>query len=206
MRQPLFITFEGGEGVGKSTVIDRLEKELQSQGYSVLKTREPGGTALGEKIRSRLLNHDEQVQIGKHAELLLFLAARSQHIEEVIQPALAEGKIVLCDRFNDSSIAYQGSGRELGIRYVQELSGLCCHGLKPDVTFFLDLDIHTGLTRAAKVGESDRIESEQDAFHQRVRKAFREIAREEPERFHILDASKSKEDVFEDAMYILEHG
>lgn len=200
----MFITFEGGEGSGKSTLIDKIEKELIKRGHQVVRTREPGGSKLGEHIRNWLLNSELKINIGKRAELLLFLADRAQHIEELIKPALEAGKVVLCDRFNDSTVAYQGSGRTMGIDEVQEMCDLVCDGLTPDLTFFLDIDPKIGLERIGKTGR-DRLESETLDFHQRTRQGFHALARQDPERFHIIDAAKSEGQVFLSAMQRIEN-
>lgn len=199
---PRFITIEGGEGAGKTTLINHIEKTLLSWGFSVVKTREPGGTVLGNEIRSWLLNHHQTIKISAKAELLMFLAARAQHIEEVIAPAIAEGKVVLCDRFNDSTIAYQGIGRNLGTDFVQDLCLSVCGATIPDLTIFLDVDPKLGLMRTKKTakenaaaGEVDRIEAEKIEFHQNVRKAFEQLALADPHRLVTLDASLSKEAV-----------
>lgn len=195
---PLFITFEGGEGAGKTTLIGRLEKKLMDRGYLIVKTREPGGSRLGNAIRGFLLNRDAEMQVGAKAELLLFLAARAQHIEELIAPALAAGKIVLCDRFNDSTIAYQGYARGLGVDYVSQMCNFACAGVTPALTLFLDVDPELGLKRSMRIakenavaGQADRIEAERVEFHQRVRHAFQEMAQKEPTRFRRIDASQS---------------
>jgi len=207
LKQSLFITFEGGEGAGKSTLIQSVAAELFSLGHDVVVTREPGGSKLGEYVRQWLLNRDFSISIGLKAELLLFLAARAQHIEERIQPALKAGKIVLCDRFNDSTVAYQGYARGLGVKEVQEMCALVCGDVMPQLTFFLDLDPSIGLNRTknltkenAGAGEVDRIEAEALTFHEQVRRGFRHIAEQEPERFSIIDATLSKEAVFKAAM------
>lgn len=204
----LFITFEGGEGAGKSTLIQRLAQHLSNtQGRQVVITREPGGSPLGDRIRSLLLDKGTGVTIGPMAELLLLLTGRAQHIEALIEPALAAGKIVLCDRFNDSSVAYQGSGRGLGIETVRRLCDLVCQGVVPDLTFYLDVDPTVGLARSksvtkenAKAGEGDRIEDEAILFHQRVRDGYREIAGQEPSRFKTLDAHQTQDQVFDEAL------
>jgi len=205
-----FITVEGGEGAGKSTLIDQLARILHQQGFEVLKTREPGGTAFGEQIRKWLLSHHGEIKIGARAELLLFLAARAQHIEEVIIPSINAGKVVLCDRFNDSTIAYQGAARSLGISWVSSLCDKVCGSVKPDLTFYLDVDPKIGLKRTKKAtkenaarGDFDRIEAEQLEFHQKVREAFLTFAKEEPERFHSIDAHLPKEAVLKQALHIL---
>lgn len=206
---PRFITFEGGEGAGKTTLINHLQKQLELWGYSVLKTREPGGTSLGEQIRNWLLSHAD-VSVCDTAELHLFLAARAQHIEEVIAPALKSNKIVLCDRFNDSTIAYQGAARGLGIEYVKRMCLTTCRHILPDLTLYLDVDPKEGLARTRRAhkehaadGNVDRIEAEQLQFHINVRNAFIDLSRAEPERLHILDANQSQSSVFAAAKKLL---
>lgn len=207
--QGLFITVEGGEGAGKTSLIDRLEEELRMRSLPFIRTREPGGTKLSEHIRRWLLNNHFDAPVGHKAELLLFLAARAQHLEELILPTLAQGKIVLCDRFNDSTVVYQGVARALGMDYVQNLCDLAC-GIQPDLTLFLDLDPRIGLERSrqldkenAKAGETDRIESEKLEFHERVRQGFLSLASTHKERMHVLDASQSRDQVFAEALQIL---
>ncbi len=201
-REGLFITFEGGEGAGKSTLINKIYDELIKQGHSTVKTREPGGTKLGEQIRQVILSHDTAAPIGTRAELLLFLASRVQSLDEVILPALKAGKVVLCDRYNDSSSAYQGHARGLGIDRVEALANLACEGLTPDVTFFLDLDPDVGLKRtrnASRESPADRIEQEKLAFHNQVRKGFLELAERHSERFVVINAEHSPDEVFQAA-------
>lgn len=206
-----FITFEGGEGAGKTTLISLVAAELAARGYQVVVTREPGGSGLGDKIRSLLLEKDSSFSVGSKAELLLFLASRAQHLEEVIIPALKAGKIVLCDRFNDSTIAYQGGARGMGVDYVQNLCNSVCSGTAPDLTFYLDIDPRIGLARASKVsksdtksGQTDRIESEKLRFHENVRSAFLSLVRRFPERFQVLHALKPASEVFDEAMVALQ--
>lgn len=200
----LFITFEGGEGAGKTTLVDGIQKSLQAQGLSVLRTREPGGTPLGEAIRGLLLEQKRGMPIGAEAECLLFLAARAQHLDGVIAPALNQGKIVLCDRFHDSSIAYQGGGRCLGIAHVKNLCDLVCRGVKPTLTFYLDIDPEVGLRRAAQARSADRMEQEKLTFHQRVRDAFLLLAKEDPERICVLDATKTPDELLNEALRKIE--
>jgi len=191
---PLFITFEGGEGSGKTTQIQALQKELENRGIPVVATREPGGTPLGERIRDSLLNSEAKMSITPIAELMLFLASRVEHVERVIQPALKEGKVVLCDRFHDSSVAYQGGGRLLGMDKVDQICLLTCGEIKPDLTFFLDIAPEKGLKRLPH--PPDRMEKEALIFHQRVRQAFLEIANSQPKRVRVIDASQTKEATF----------
>lgn len=205
--RPLFITCEGGEGAGKTTLMKRLELALQKEGHSVLCTREPGGSLLGEEIRHMLLHRHEEMPISPRAELLLFLAARAQHIEEKIKPALKEGKIVLCDRFNDSTVAYQGYARGLGVDYVQQLCDLVSHDCQPDLTLFLDIPPEIGLQRTLRAQKEatrvDRIESEKMAFHQRVREGMQELARRYPQRIITLNALQPLEQVFQEALSLI---
>lgn len=205
-----FITFEGGEGAGKTTLIHYLEHELRSRGISTVKTREPGGTPFGDQVRRWLLEHREGIRIDAKAELLLFLAARAQHIEEVIAPAVESGKVVLCDRFNDSTIAYQGAARGLGVPWVQSLCSIVCGSVQPTLTFYLDVDPQIGLKRTRSVGKQeapsgqyDRIESETLVFHQRVRDAFLAIAKAEPQRVIVIDANRPQEEVMREALCFL---
>jgi dTMP kinase len=206
-----FITIEGGEGSGKSTLLQTLASHLKAAGYDVVQTREPGGSKLGEFIRGWLLEHDDSVKIGKEAELLLFLAARAQHIEERIRPAIESGKIVLCDRFNDSTIAYQGAARGLTREYVADLCIKVCGKTVPELTFFLDVDPEVGLKRtkhlqkeSAAAGKFDRIESEKLSFHLQVQKAFQKLAQLEPQRIYCLDANRPQTEVFQEALRLLE--
>jgi dTMP kinase len=195
----MFITFEGGEGAGKTTLIEGLAKLLSEEGHSVIKTREPGGTELGEEVRVLLLQSSSQA-VSPYAELALFLASRAQHIQEVIEPALKAGKVVLCDRYNDSSIAYQGSARGLGLEKVREICHFFCHGVEPNLTLYLDIDPKIGLARAKKARAQDRIEAEDIAFHERIRRAYHQIQKMEPKRLYVIDADLAPERVLEAAM------
>lgn len=197
----LFITFEGGEGAGKSTLISSLREHLLQQNSPLLCTREPGGSTLGEQIRSHLLLPSQKTPLSARAELCLFLASRAQHIEEVILPALRQGKVILCDRFNDSTIAYQGVGRNLGIDYVSKLCTMICQGLSPDITFYLDIEPEIGLKRSTTL---DRIEQETLAFHSSVREAFLQLANREKHRFFVIDAHRSAREVFDQVLAIIE--
>lgn len=206
----LFITLEGCEGAGKTTLMSRLTDALCQRFDDVVATREPGGTALGERIRELILKRDQSYKLGAAAELLLILAARAQHIEEVILPALDRGAIVLCDRFIDSTIAYQGAGRDLGVDYVEILSLLSCQNLMPDHTLLLDLDPVMGLARSRRVhkaeaaaGEVDRMEAEALAFHQKVRQALLDRAAKDSKRITVIDASQPLEDVVQAAQSAL---
>lgn len=197
----MFITFEGGDGSGKTTLIEKLRDAFEEKGHDVVTTREPGGTHVGEEVRELLLKHRHDHEMGQMAELLLFLTARAQHIDDVILPALQSGKVVLCDRFNDSSIAYQGFARGMGYDKVKRLCDDVTGDLVPDLTFFLDLDPKVGLERAS--GEADRFESEEKSFHEKVREGYHAIAKNDPDRFRVLDASQDAESVFEQAKSFL---
>jgi len=206
-----FITLEGGEGSGKTTLLHQLATFLRERGYAVVTTREPGGTPLGETIRDLVLQHHASLSIDTQAEVLLFLAARAQHIKEKILPALQAGQIVLCDRFNDSTIAYQGGARDLGVPYVQQLCALVCGSVTPQLTLFLDVPPVTGLSRSRSVhkehaasGELDRIESEALSFHQKIQDVFVFLAQQEPGRMHTIDASQSQDRVREEAISVVE--
>jgi dTMP kinase len=191
----MFLTFEGGEGVGKTTLIASLQLFLTTQGIPVLVTREPGGTVLGKKIRQLLLENQD-VQIAKKAELLLFLADRAQHVEEVIQPFLKKGGIVLCDRFIDSSFAYQSG--VFSMNDLLMLNTYATGNLFPDKTFYLDLDPSIGLKRIQQERKTslDKMEIKGVQFHQEVRSKFLELATIYPERILKIDASQSKESVY----------
>lgn len=195
----LFVTFEGGEGAGKTTLINRIYDTLTEKGHSVIKTLEPGGTSLGCDIR-KLLLHQNQNPISKRCELFLFLADRSHHVQEVILPALEEGKIVLCDRFNDSTLAYQGAARHLDIKLLRSLCMAATEGLTPDLTLYLDLDPKVGLERARKHDVLDRLEKENLEFHIEVRNGFLSLAKEEPERFHVINAEEDIDGVYAKAL------
>lgn len=216
----IFITFEGGEGAGKSSVLERIYKELQREGLPVVKTREPGGSLLGEKIRNLLLCKNDNFSIGTRAELLLFLAARAQHVDEVILPALEGGNIVLCDRFQDSTLAYQGIGRGLSaghdksqhgqLKTLEELCLFASDDLIPNSTLLFDIDPRIGLQRASKAakaesasGSFDRIEDESMQFHQAIREAFLAIAKKDPERITIINAEHNFQTVSRQAISVV---
>jgi dTMP kinase len=194
-----FITFEGLDGSGKSTQVERLAKVLRDKGCSVVVTREPGGTATGEKIRAVLLD-TSTAGLSPLAELALMFASRAQHIHEVIQPALAAGKVVLCDRFTDSTEAYQGGGRKLGSEPVLALHRILCGDLQPDLTILMDSDVAASVERARRrnaartsdnqrmKGDENRFEQESRAFFGRVRSAYLAIASREPQRVVVVDA------------------
>ena len=189
-----FITIEGGEGVGKSTNADLIQSVLESRGCEVVVTREPGGTALGEALRSVLLRADIESPVAM-AELLIIFAARAQHLTTVIEPALAAGKWVLCDRFTDATYAYQGWGRNIDQRAIASLEQLVQGARRPDLTVLLDMDPSLGLARAKERAELDRFEQEELAFFNRVREGYLARAKEEPARWLIIDASKTLDEV-----------
>ena len=184
-----FITLEGGEGAGKSTNLEYIQRRLQSAGVGLQVTREPGGTPLGEKVRELLLN-PEHAAMSSEAELLLMFAARAQHLHEVILPALDKGNWVLCDRFTDATYAYQGGGRGIDSGRIRLLEDWVQQGFQPDMTLLFDLPVELGLKRAGKRGALDRFEQEQRTFFEQVREAYLDRSRRAPERFHIIDASQ----------------
>lgn len=190
-----FIVFEGGEGAGKSTQLARLAEHLADQGHDVIVTREPGGTPSAEAIRALVLD-PTHAGLDPRAEALLFAAARAAHVAALIEPSLAAGKTVICDRFIDSSVAYQGLGRHLGAERIRELSTWATNGLIADLTIVLDIDPVLGLTRAGQVSESpDRMEAEDLNFHEMVREAFLDAAAQHPNRYAVIDADTSPGDI-----------
>jgi dTMP kinase len=185
----LFVTFEGPDGSGKSTQARMLAARLRDQGRDVLESVEPGGTPIGQQIR-RILLDPANKELTATAELLLMFAARAQNIEQWILPALAQGKIVISDRFTDSSIAYQGAGRGLGWEKVLEVDRIACQGLVPDLTLCIDIDSETGLARAqSRGGLETRLEEQAIEFHRRAREAYHQLARREPRRFRLIDGN-----------------
>lgn len=193
MSKPRFITFEGPEGSGKSTQLRTLSARLREAGYEVVETREPGGTSIGMKVREILLDpaHGE---IRPTTELLLMFASRAQNVDEVILPALAEGKIVLCDRFTDSTLAYQGAARGLGMDTVYDIDRIACRGLVPHLTILIDIDTEVGLARAKRT----RMEELPLSFHRMVRDAFLQLAHDEPKRVRVIDGVQDRESVAND--------
>lgn len=198
----MFITLEGIEGSGKTTQIDRLADFLAQNGIKCVITRQPGGTVIGESIRSILLNPENDT-LAPMTELLLYLADRAQHINEVIKPALATGQTVVCDRYFDATVVYQGFARGLSVQLLKDLHQLLFDNLKPDVTLLLDLSPQQGLERAwqqlnsgQRVGRESRFESEAIVFHEKVRAGYLELARLEPQRFHVINAARSPDQVF----------
>jgi dTMP kinase len=189
----LFITFEGGEGSGKSSQTRALYRKLNRLDIPVILIHEPGSTTLGEKL-TRLLKWAQSTNIAPTTELLLFNASRAQLVEEVIRPALTAGKIVICDRFTDSTVAYQGYGRKIDIDTINKINSLATAGLKPDLTVLLDIPVSEGFAR--KTGqEPDRFEKEAKAFHQKVRKGYLKLAAEDAQRWLVVDASLSRQEI-----------
>ena len=183
----VFITFEGPEGAGKSTQTKLLQSALERAGYAVRLTREPGGTPLGDAVRQALLN--PELEMTAISEFLLFSASRAQLCKDIIRPSLDDNHVVICDRFYDSSLAYQGYGRGLNLDFLREVTWEATGGLRPHVTVLLDLEPKLGLQRAARVGAPDRLEQADLTFHQKVRHGFLTLASLEPERFLVVDAT-----------------
>jgi len=198
----LFITLEGIEGVGKTTQLEFIADYLQKKGREFVITREPGGTPLGEGIRTLVLDN-KHVGMAADAELLLMFAARAEHIDKVIRPALEAGKDVLCDRFTDASYAYQGVGRKISAARISVLENWVQKGLKPDLTLLLDTPVEIGLERAAKRSEKDRFESEALEFFEAVRRCYLQIAKQEPQRLKVIDATRDLENVKQQVLTIL---
>jgi len=190
MQTGKFISFEGIEGVGKSTNIAHLTKLIEERGHKVLTTREPGGTPMAERIRELLIEHGDE-PMPDIAELLLMFASRALHVSNVIQPALTAGTWVVCDRFTDASRAYQGGGRGIPQEDINRLASWVLGDLKPDLTILLDAPVETGMSRAGQRGEPDRFEIERAEFFSRVREAYLQLAAAEPERFVIIDATQN---------------
>lgn len=203
LNKGFFISLEGGEGAGKSTQNKRIVEWLAQQGEDVLETREPGGTFVSEQIRKLLLD-TRNAGLNATAELLMMFAARSQLVEEVILPALADGKVIVCDRFADASYAYQGGGRQLGGETVEILEKLVLKSLQPDLTLLFDVPVEQGMKRVASRGEADRFEVESLRFFERVRKAYLERAAAQPDRFRIIDASQDEDTVWQQVKAVLQ--
>lgn len=198
-----FITLEGGEGAGKSSQVARISRWLEQHGHAVVNTREPGGTPLSEILRDLVL-HGGHREMSPMTELLLVFAARAQHVDQLIRPSLAAGQTVLCDRFTDASFAYQGGGRGLPVEDIEALEMLVQRDLRPDLTLLLDVPVETGLARARGRDSEDRFETESQRFLERVRQAYLERARHEPERFAVIDASASEDAVWNSIRIVLE--
>ncbi len=202
MKKGLFITLEGIEGAGKSTAVDFIEDFLTKEGHDVIKTREPGGTVIGEQIREILLKN-ENYTLTYDTELLLVFSARAQHIQEVILPALSSGKIILCDRFTDASYAYQGGGRGIDASRINLLEKWVQGDLRPNLTLLFDLDVSIGMQRTKKRSDADRFEREEINFFEKIRNTYLERAKNEPQRFRIINSASSLESVKEQIITIL---
>jgi dTMP kinase len=206
----LFITFEGVEGSGKTSQIQRLKKYLTQKGFSCKVTREPGGSPIGEKIRKILLNPDHREMVAT-TELFLYEAARAQHVKEVLKPLIKTGVVILCDRFCDATVAYQGHGRRINLKWIATLNRLSSQGIKPDFTFLLDCPSDVGLNRALQRNRTlkqegeGRFEKEETQFHRRVRKGYLAIARKEPHRVKVIDTREGEEKVFEKVRKIVDN-
>ncbi len=198
-----FITLEGIEGAGKSTMVNFIAEQLRNAGSDIVVTREPGGTRIGEQLREILLDKNNE-QLCDDAELMIIFAARAQHLKQVIEPALTSGKHVLCDRFTDASYAYQGGGRGINQQRIAQLEDWVQQGISPDLTLLFDLDVDTGLRRANKRGEADRFEQEQVDFFERVRQCYLDRARAEPDRFSIIESGVTIERVKEQIVDVLQ--
>ena len=200
------IVFEGVEGAGKTTQMQRLIHWLQASCFlstSLVATREPGGTELGKGLRRLLLDQGEGELVSERAELLMYTADRTQHVETFLKPQLALGTMVLCDRFTDSTIAYQGYGRGLNLDLIEQLNAIATGGLQSDLTFWLDIDVSKGLGRARARGECDRMEQADLAFHQLVQQGFAELARQNPDRIIPINADRTEDEVAQEIQTIL---
>jgi len=198
-----FITIEGGEGVGKSSNISFILSYLKERNVNTISTREPGGTVISEKIRSLLLDANNKSMVSD-TELLLMFAARAQHLDELIKPSLENNNWVLCDRFTDATYAYQGGGRGISMTRIAELENWVQGTLRPDLTILLDLPIEIGMKRASERSEPDRIEKEQNSFFESVRQTYLNMAKTSPERYRIIDASQTLDNVQKDIAIVLE--
>lgn len=199
MQKGLFITFEGADGSGKTTQLNNVKSFLEQKGFDVVITREPGALDIGQKIRNILLHHDGIV--ADRCEMFLFLADRAQHVETFIKPAIDEGKIILCDRHTDSTIAYQGYGRGQDINLLKDLNKIAINGLKPDLTLLFDVSTEVAQERVGS--EKDRMESAGIEFHKKVRNGYLELQKQEPERIKMVNANNSIEEVFEETKAIV---
>lgn len=197
-----FITFEGNDGCGKTTISSRIYETLKAEGYDVIFTREPGGISISEQIRSVLLDPKNTTMDGR-TEALLYAAARRQHLVEKVIPALEEGKIVLCDRFIDSSLAYQGVARGLGIDEVYTVNEFAIDSHMPDATIFLKVDAEVGMARIASRGEKDRLDEEGEKFHRLVAQGYDEVLKRYQSRIHVVDAEQEVDQVFADTYRLI---
>ncbi len=204
MKKGLFITVEGPEGAGKSTILNEIYNRLVEEGFEVVQTREPGGISIAEQIREVILN-TANTSMDKRTEALLYAAARRQHLIEKVIPALEKGRIVICDRFIDSSLAYQGNARGIGMDEVMDINRFAIEDTMPDLTLYFDIDPEDGLKRIAQHNgrEVNRLDLESMDFHYKVREGYQHLIKQYPERIQIVDASRSKEDVFSSAYKIV---
>ena len=198
----MLITFEGNDGAGKTTALETAARILQEKNYPIVVSREPGGSVIAEKIRELIL--DVNNQMDAKTEAYLYAASRREHLIKTILPALEEGKLILCDRYLDSSLAYQGYGRKLGKEEVEQLNDFGLEGFRPDYTLFFALDLATEKERMVLRGQMNRLDLESNDFHQRVRDGFEQLSQQEPERIRIIDASKSKEEVANTTVDVIE--
>ncbi len=200
----MFITIEGPEGSGKTTAVDAAVKKLEEMGYQIVRTREPGGTPIAEQIRNVILDKNNTA-MDQRTEALLYAASRRQHLVEKVWPALKEGKIVICDRYLDSSLAYQGGARGLGIDNILQVNSFATEGTFPDLTLLFDIDPQLGLARIAANSnrEVNRLDLEKIDFHNKVRNTFLELAKRYPERYVIIDASQSREEVAKKTLEVM---
>ena len=200
----MFITIEGPEGSGKTTAVNTAVQELEKMGYQIVRTREPGGTPIAEQIRNVILDKNN-VAMDQRTEALLYAASRRQHLVEKVWPALKEGKIVICDRYLDSSLAYQGGARGLGVDNILQVNSFATEGTFPDLTLLFDIDPELGLARIAANSdrEVNRLDLEEIEFHKKVRNTFLELAKRYPERFVVIDASQSREEVAKQTLEVM---
>ncbi|MBF8983660.1 dTMP kinase [Lutibacter sp. B2] len=199
----LFISVEGPDGSGKTTQIQELEKYFKDKNYDVVVTREPGGTPISEKIREVILDINNK-DMDFVTEALLYAAARAQHVSQVIKPAILDGKIVICDRFVDSSIVYQGIGRNLGMKTVENINNIAINGYMPDITFFFKLSPEIGIYRKTKQGSKDRLESEKIAFHKKVFEGYEQLEKMHPQRIIGIDANRSIKEIYNEIIAYIE--
>lgn len=196
MKKGLFISAEGTDGSGKTTQINRIRDYFQAAGREIILTREPGGTRISEEIRTLILN-PEHTEMGFAAEMLLYAAARAQLVAQVIKPALNAGKVVICDRFVDSTYAYQGFGRGIDLKTLETVNNIAIDGVLPDITFFFDICPETALQRRKAASTTDRLENEKMDFHRKVYEGYVKLAERSPERIKVIDSSRSVEEIWE---------
>lgn len=199
----VFITFEGPDGSGKTTQIKLLEKYFKEKGYDILITREPGGTNISEQIRNVILDKNN-IEMDRITEALLYAASRAQHVAQIIKPALLEGKAIICDRFVDSSIVYQGIGRNLGIDFIKKINDMATEGTEPDITFLMKISPDLGLSRKFSSDECNRLDMEKLEFHNKVYEGYLKLESLYPERIIGVDAAKSIEEIYKDIIKIVE--